>query len=78
MLGSLALGLVLCTSALAILALLETPGRNPPPSVETQEFLLLIIRWFSYGILPTVGLAFLLTAHTLWRHRRLSRAPTVV
>ena len=76
MLGSLVLGTALCTASVAILALLEHPGRNPPVSPEAQEFLLLIIRCFSYGLLPTLGLAFLLTAHTLWRHRRLAHATT--
>lgn len=76
MFGSLVIGIALCTTALVILGLLEPSGRNPLPSAETKEFLLLIIRCFSYGLLPILGLTFLLTAHTLWRYGRLPRTPT--
>ena len=68
--GSLTVGVLVLAFSLVFFILAEVWGRGAMMSPDAQHDLHAIVRGLVFVMLPTLGVAFLLAAHTMWRYRK--------
>ena len=71
--GSLTVGVLLLVFSSAFFVLSEVWGRNAMRNPDAQADLYAIVWALAFVMLPTLGIAFLLAAHTMWRYRKVVR-----
>lgn len=69
--GSLTVGVLVLAFSLVFFILTEVLGRSAMMSPDAQHDLHAIVRALVFVMFPTLGVAFLLASHTMWRYRKI-------